>query len=66
MSRSSTFLLFEARVSDRYDLPSEMRRWRSAGVSAEAIARLLEMDTGMSISGETVRRWMRVLDAVAA
>jgi len=38
---------------------------RAEGVSAEGIARILYADHGIVTTGQTIRRWLRQLDAEA-
>lgn len=55
-----------AHVQDRLgdeDLAEKLLYWRSAGIPAEAIARLIKIETGVRPAGETVRRWLRALKA---
>jgi hypothetical protein len=57
-----------AHVQDRLgdqDLAEKILYWHSAGVAAEAIARLIAMESGVKPNGETVRRWIRTLKAAA-
>lgn len=39
------------------DLPHRLQRWRAAGVSYAAMARLLSTDLDVELSPETIRRW---------
>lgn len=36
-----------------------LHAWDAGKVSAEAMARLLYIETGVSVTGATVRRWLR-------
>lgn len=44
-------------------LEERLRAWRQAGVSAPAMANLIEAETGVKVAGQTIRRWFEVLDA---
>jgi hypothetical protein len=51
-------------VQDRLgdaDLAEKILYWHSAGVAAEAIARLIKVETGIKPAGETIRRWIKAL-----
>lgn len=55
------------RIEHRLERPlaDQLRRWRDARISAPAIARLLELDTGIRISPSAVRLWLRALEDAA-
>lgn len=57
--------LIDERLGDT-DLAERLLYWRTAGVPANAMARLLTIKTGVVVSGETVRTWLRQLDGEAA
>lgn len=44
-------------------LEEKLRRWRDAGVSLRAIQRLLGQELGVTPALETVRRWVRDVEA---
>jgi hypothetical protein len=54
MATGSQFHLFDRIVGGT--LEARLREHRAAGLSYEAVARRLETD-GVSVTGETVRRW---------
>lgn len=43
------------------DLEEHLRRWGRARVPYRAMARLIQDETGVRISDETIRRWVRSL-----
>jgi hypothetical protein len=47
-------------IDDRYDghLEEHLRTWTAASVSIQAISRLIRQQTGVDVSGQTVRRWL--------
>lgn len=47
------------------DLAERLLYWRSVKVPAEAMARMLAVETGVKANGETIRRWLRALAAAA-
>lgn len=47
------------------DLAEKLLYLKAARVSAEAIARLLAIETGVKANGQTIRRWLQALDAAA-
>lgn len=49
--------LLDQRLDGQLD--TRLRYWNDHGVAAEAMARLLHTETGVKLSGETVRRWLR-------
>lgn len=58
--RSAKFQLIELRIGQ--DLAERLGVWRRAGVAAAAMARLLTLESGVPLTGETVRSWLRDLD----
>lgn len=60
--QSATWDLVQDRLGDA-DLAEKILYWHSAGVAAEAIARLIWIETGVKPAGETIRRWLKVLAA---
>lgn len=56
------------RIDERLggSLDQRLRTWAHARVPAEAIRRLLIDATGVHVSGETVRRWVRQINGEAA
>ena len=51
-------------IQDRLgrSLADQLRAWTDARVSAPAIARLLEAETGVLVTAETIRTWLRTVD----
>lgn len=47
-------------VNDRLcgELDARLRHWHEAGVSYRAMARLVERETGVRVSRETIRQWV--------
>lgn len=64
MIHSAVWAHVQARLGDE-DLTEKLLYWRSAGVAAEAMARMLAVETGVRPNGETVRRWLRYLESAA-
>jgi hypothetical protein len=64
MGQSRTYQLVDVLIGG--DLDHRLRLWKSCQVSVPAMARLLEADTGVDLSPETVRRWVRALNGRAA
>lgn len=47
-------------------LDEQLRTWRGAGIDAEAIARIIGLETRVKVTGETIRAWLRSLNGHAA
>lgn len=60
--QSLTWYDVQTRLGDD-DLAEKILYWHSAGVSAEAIARLIKIETGIKPAGQTIRRWLKALAA---
>lgn len=60
MVATPKFLLVDERLGD--SLHDRLRYWRAAGVSYNAIARMLEAETRVRLTGQTVRDWILRLD----
>ena len=55
------YLLVQERLSD--SLVDVLRTWRQAGVPYQAMARLLQAQTNVSLTGQTIRDWFYKIDA---
>lgn len=64
MTRSRTYELVDDRLGG--DLDRNLRFWRECQVSMPAMTRMLAAQTGVNVSFETVRRWVRELNGSAA
>lgn len=64
MTRSRTYELVDDRLGG--SLETSLRLWRECQVSVPAMTRILAASTGVDMSPETVRRWLRRLDDQAA
>jgi intein-encoded DNA endonuclease-like protein len=64
MPASNTFPIYDRVLGGR--LEALLRRWRAEGLSYEAIAHRLADDHGVTVTGQTVRRWLVDLDQGAA
>lgn len=60
---SDTYELVQERLGTPLD--ERLRYWHTAGVSAPAIARLLALETRVSVSAQTIRRWIAHNDEAA-
>lgn len=47
------------------NLADQLREWRAARLSAPAIARLIQTQTRVAITGETIRTWLRDVETAA-
>lgn len=65
MIHSAVWAHIQDRLGDE-DLAGKLRHWKSADVPAEAMARMIAVETGVRPSGETIRRWLRHLNGHAA
>lgn len=60
---SDTYALAQERLGAPLD--NLLKFWRSAGVSAPAISRLLAAETRVEVSPQTIRRWLRQVESAA-
>lgn len=53
-----------ALVNDRLGgtLDAQLKLWRAAGVSYQAMSRIINLETGVPVSRESVRQWVLALD----
>jgi hypothetical protein len=56
---TALFRLIDDRLAGRFE--EHLRTWAAAGVSAQAVARLIRQQAGVDVSGQTVRRWLLIL-----
>lgn len=57
---SAKFLLIQDRLGRPLD--ETLRNFKAARVPAPAIARLLAQETGVKVTGQTIREWTRALN----
>lgn len=62
MAGSSKYELIQIFLGPDVDLAARLRHWRSAKVSAPAMARLLTLETRIPVSSQAIRRWLADLD----
>jgi hypothetical protein len=61
MVETPKFLLVDERLAE--PLPEQLLYWRRAGVSYNAIARMLQTETGVRLTRQTIRDWVVRIEA---
>lgn len=60
MAGVSKYLRIEQRLNR--SLADQLRHWKQARLTAPSIARLLTLETGVPISPQSIRLWMRAIE----
>lgn len=61
MVTTPKYLLVQERL--KIDLAGRIQEWRTLGLSYNRIAALLEAETGVPLTGQTISDWVRLLEA---